>query len=85
MAPLDPGAGERNNWRREKNASQARRPFRVAPDRRSTMRDSLRVDNKPAYTNFLDIWDDPEFDPVFIWLDNLVLDNLVLVRGRIDS
>ena len=49
------------------------------------MRDSLGVDNKPAYTNFLDIWDDPEFDPVFIWSDNLVLDNLVLVRGRIDS
>jgi hypothetical protein len=47
--------------------------------------ETVGVDNKPAYTNFLDIWDDPEFDPVFIWSDNLVLDNLVLVRGRIDS
>lgn len=47
--------------------------------------ETVGVDNKPAYTNFPDIWDDPEFDPVFIWSDNLVLDNVVLVRGRIGS
>ena len=55
------------------------------PDARTFTNETVGVDNKPAYTNFLDIWDDPEFDPVFIWSDNLVLDNLVLVRGRISS
>ena len=53
------------------------------PEARTFTNETVGVDNKPAYTNFLDIWDDPEFDPVFIWSDNLVLDNLVLVRGRI--
>ncbi len=55
------------------------------PGARTFTNETVGVDNKPAYTNFLDIWDDPEFDPVFIWSDSLVLDNLVLVRGRIGS
>jgi len=55
------------------------------PQARTFTNETVGVDNKPAYTNFLDIWDDPEFDPVFIWSDNLVLDNVVLVRARIGS
>ena len=42
--------------------------------------DLIGVDNKPAYTNFKDIFDDPINDAVFIWSTNVVLDNEVLVR-----
>ena len=38
------------------------------------------VNNKPAYTNFTNIFDDPVQDAEFIWSTNLVLDNLVLTR-----
>ncbi len=43
------------------------------------------VDNKPAYTTFTNIFDNPVRDASFIWSSNLVLDNLVLVRARIDN
>lgn len=42
------------------------------------------VNNKPAYTNFTDIFDDPVHDAAFIWSTNLVLDNEVLVRHTVD-
>lgn len=38
------------------------------------------VDNKPAYTNFTNIFDNPSRDAAFIWSTNLVLDNEVIVR-----
>jgi hypothetical protein len=38
------------------------------------------VNNKPAYTNFTNIFDDPVQDAQFIWSTNLILDNLVLAR-----
>ena len=41
------------------------------------------VDNKPAYTNFTDVFDAPSDDATFIWTSNLVLDNEVLLRYRI--
>ncbi|MAU14984.1 MAG: hypothetical protein CMH46_05530 [Muricauda sp.] len=40
----------------------------------------IGVDNKPAYTNFTDIFDDRDHDAQFIWSTNVVLDNEVLVR-----
>lgn len=43
--------------------------------------DTVGVDNKPSYTNFRDIFDDPKHDAQFLWSSNLVLDNEVLVRG----
>ncbi len=42
--------------------------------------ETIGVDNKPAYTNFTNIFDDPEQDASFIWSTNVLLDNLVLVR-----
>jgi hypothetical protein len=42
--------------------------------------ETVGVDNKPAYTNFSELFDDPAADAVFIWSSNLVLDNLVLLR-----
>lgn len=41
------------------------------------------VNNKPAYTNFTNIFDDPNNDAQFIWSSNLVLDNLVLTRHTV--
>ena len=41
---------------------------------------TIGVDNKPAYTNFVDIFDDSSNDAKFIWSTNVVLDNEVLVR-----
>ena len=39
---------------------------------------------RPAFENFTDIFDNPEADAEFIWSSSLLLDNLVLVRTRID-
>ncbi|MFN5876132.1 MAG: hypothetical protein ACK45E_07635, partial [Ignavibacteria bacterium] len=38
------------------------------------------VDNKPAYTNFADVFDNAMNDAQFIWSSNLILDNEVLMR-----
>lgn len=40
----------------------------------------IGVDNKSAYTNFTDIFDDTINDALFIWSTNVVLDNEVIVR-----
>ena len=44
---------------------------------------TIGVDNKPSYTNFTSIFDDPENDAAFIWSTNVVLDNEVLVRHTV--
>ncbi len=41
---------------------------------------TIGVDNKPAYTNFVDIFDNPTNNAAFIWSTNVILDNEVLVR-----
>ena len=41
------------------------------------------VDNKPAYTNFTDVFDAAGNDATFIWTSNLVLDNDVILRYRV--
>lgn len=46
--------------------------------------DIVGVDNKPAFTNFTEIFDSEDNDPQFIWSSNLVLDNLVLMRKTIE-
>lgn len=46
---------------------------------------TVGVNNKPAYTNFTDIFDDPAHDAVFIWSTNLILDNEVIVRHTVDA
>ena len=42
--------------------------------------DVIGVDNKPAYTNFIDIFDNSANDAKFIWSTNVILDNEVIVR-----
>lgn len=39
---------------------------------------------RPAYSNFSDLFDDPDHDAQFIWSSNLLLDNLVLARRTIE-
>lgn len=45
---------------------------------------TVGVDNKPAYTNFTDIFDDATDDAQFIWSTNLILDNAVIVRHTVE-
>ena len=41
---------------------------------------TIGVDNKPAYTNFINVFDNDKNDAKFIWSTNVILDNEVLVR-----
>lgn len=43
----------------------------------------IGVDNKPAYTNFINIFDEVGSDAQFIWSSNIILDNLVIVRYKV--
>ena len=45
----------------------------------------IGVDNKPAYTNFTNIFDDPTLNAQFIWSTNIYLDNEVIVRFTVDQ
>ena len=45
----------------------------------------IGVDNKPAYTNFINIFDNPTNDAQFIWSTNVILDNEVIVRKTVLS
>lgn len=54
------------------------------PDATTYSNDTVGVDNKRAFTNFVDVFDAKGADAQFIWSSNLLLDNLVLVRTTID-
>jgi hypothetical protein len=45
---------------------------------------TVGVDNKPSYTKFADVFDNTSKDAIFIWSSNLLLDNLVLLRKKIE-
>lgn len=53
------------------------------PDAVTFENETVVVDNKESYTNFVDIFDDSENDAQFIWSSNLVLDNEILIRTTI--
>ncbi|WP_071341696.1 hypothetical protein [Maribacter sp. 1_2014MBL_MicDiv] len=46
--------------------------------------ETIGVDNKPSYTNFTTLFDDPNKDAQFIWTTNVILDNEVLVRHTVE-
>ncbi|MEO0331016.1 MAG: hypothetical protein AAF223_04925 [Bacteroidota bacterium] len=50
------------------------------PDATTYTNETIVVNNKPSYTNFTNIFDDPENDAEFIWSTNVILDNEVIVR-----
>ncbi len=45
--------------------------------------EEISVFNKPAFSNFTDIFDDVKGDASFIWSSNVVLDNIVLLRKTV--
>ena len=45
----------------------------------------IGVNNKPAYTNFVDVFDNASQDAQFIWSSNVILDNLVLTRFTVPA
>lgn len=50
------------------------------PNAREYSNAEVGVDNKPAFTNFRDAFDNAAQDAQFIWSSNLILDNEVLMR-----
>lgn len=50
------------------------------PNATTYTNETIVVNNKPAYTNFTEIFDDKTNDATFIWSTNVVLDNEVIVR-----
>lgn len=46
---------------------------------------TIGVNNKPAFTNFTDVFDAPADDAEFIWSSNVILDNEVIVRHTVTS
>lgn len=55
----------------------------VWPNATTYTNESAGVNNKTSYTNFTDIFDDQTKNAQFIWSTNLFLDNLVLLRKKI--
>ena len=45
---------------------------------------TVGVDGKSSYTKFADVFDNTSKDASFIWSSNLLLDNLVLLRKKIE-
>ncbi|HRI01864.1 MAG TPA: T9SS type A sorting domain-containing protein [Saprospiraceae bacterium] len=56
---------------------------RIFPNAKTYTNAAVGVDNKPAYTNFTSLFDNPTNDAQFIWSSNLVLDNEVIVRTTV--
>lgn len=54
------------------------------PDAVTFTNETVGVDNKKAFANFVEVFDTSGADAQFIWSSNLVLDNLVLLRTQID-
>ena len=55
------------------------------PDATTYTNITIGVDNKQAYTNFTDIFDDSSDDAEFIWSTNVILDNEVIVRYTVQG
>lgn len=46
--------------------------------------ETIGVDNKAAYTQFTDVFDNNSNDAEFIWSTNVILDNEVIVRFKVE-
>ena len=73
------------HWPIPKNWSAADFDDQAWPNAVTYTNDFVGVDNKPAYTNFADLFDDPAADAKFIWSSSLVHDNVVLMRTTIGN
>jgi hypothetical protein len=73
------------HWTRPANWMQSDFDQSVWPQAVEYTNAVVGVNNKPAYTNFTGIFDQPGQDAAFIWTSNLILDNEVLVRHTVQA
>jgi Secretion system C-terminal sorting domain len=73
------------HWARPANWTTASFDDSTWPSATTYTNTVIGVDNKPSYTNFVNIFDDATNDAQFIWSKNVVLDNEVIVRKTIAS
>ncbi len=71
------------HWSVPENWMQADFDDSVWPTATTFTNDTVGVDNKKSFTNFVDVFDTKDADAEFIWSSNLVLDNLVLLRKTV--
>jgi len=72
------------HWRTPTNCMRAEFDDSIWPNATTFTNKTIGVDDKPAYTNFTDIFDDKTHDASFIWSTNVVLNNVVLVRYTVN-
>lgn len=73
------------HWSRPSNWMDAAFNDSIFPNATTYTNATVGVNNKPAYTNFTNIFDDPTQDAQFIWSTNLILDNEVIVRHTVSA
>lgn len=73
------------HWNRPANWMDAAFDDSDWPDATTYANATIGVDNKPAYTNFTNIFDDTANDAQFIWSANVILDNEVIVRHTVQA
>jgi len=72
------------HWKTPSNWQSADFDDNEWPNATEFSNNTIGVDNKPAYTNFIDVFDNSAADAQFIWSTNVVLDNEVLVRYTVN-
>ncbi len=73
------------HWARPANWTTASFDDSTWPSATTYTNAVIGVDNKPSYTNFVNIFDDATNDAQFIWSKNVILDNEVIVRKTVTS
>ena len=73
------------HWARPANWTTASFDDSTWPSATTYTNTVIGVDNKPSYTNFVNIFDDATNDAQFIWSKNVVLDNEVIVRKTVSN
>jgi hypothetical protein len=71
------------HWNRPANWMDASFNDSIFPKATTYSNAIVGINNKPAYTNFTNIFDDPANDAQFIWSTNIILDNEVIVRHTV--
>jgi hypothetical protein len=71
------------HWARPANWTTASFDDSTWPNATTYTNATIGVDNKPAYSNFINIFDDVTNDAQFIWSTNVILDNEVIVRKTV--
>lgn len=73
------------HWELPTNWQQADFDDSSCPNATTYSNQTIGVNNKAAYTNFIDVFDNEKSDAEFIWSTNVVLDNEVIVRYTVNG